>query len=83
MWLSMDNEDYRNLLSGTLSEKLGKKVAIKSEDHFRHSDIEVDGMVKMVSSLKFEEVEANEAAGQLFDHIGGVSPNPRKFCLPS
>ncbi|MDD2749577.1 MAG: hypothetical protein PHX24_05775 [Acidithiobacillus sp.] len=74
MLLSMDNEDYRNLISGALSEKLGQTVAIKSEDHFRYWDIEVDGVVKMVSSLKFEGVEANEAAGQLFDHIKPYEP---------
>lgn len=69
MLLSMENEDCRNRLSGALSAKLGKAVAIKSENPFGPWDIEVDGVVKIVSSSKFEGVEEADAAGQLFDHI--------------
>lgn len=65
----IDDEDCRSRLSVALSEKLGETLAIKSEDHFRHWDIEVDGVVKMVSSSRFEDVEESDVAGQIFDHI--------------
>ena len=65
----IEDEACRSRLSVALSEKLGETLAIKSEDHFRHWDIEVDGVVKMVSSSRFEDVEESDVAGQIFDHI--------------
>jgi hypothetical protein len=66
---SIENEGCRSRLSVALSDKLGKTVAIKPKRHFGSWDIEVDGVVKMVSSSKFEEVEESDVAGQIFDHI--------------
>lgn len=51
---SIENEDCRSCLSVALSEKLGETVTIKPKRHFWSRDIEVDGVVKMVSSSKFE-----------------------------
>lgn len=70
----IEDEACRSRLSVALSKNRGETVAIKSEDHFRHWDIEVDGVVKMVSSSKFEEVEESDVADQILDHIKPYEP---------
>ena len=67
--LSMEDKSYRSSLSDALFAKSGKTVAIKSKGPFGPWDIEVDNVLKMVVSSKFEDVEAETAAGQIFDHI--------------
>ena len=67
--LSMEDKSYRSSLSDALSEKLGKTATIKPKGPFGPWDIEVNNVLKMVASSKFEDVKAETAASQIFDHI--------------